>query len=219
MLAAVAGFVENLDFAHLAHNYVKLGEGVEKMKEQCRASEDGLLASTARAGRSALSALIPTSADDGEAEFTTTSDFGAIGAAPPVAKIGKKGRVRRASVFELPPQTDQHDDPKRYLSRSEGGQKAGKIPETGKIQEMGIFSRFCRSASSSTGTASTSSQENNAIADDFEWPRLWKKVFQSSVAPSLTAQKNALLDASAGQVNAYCYVQFIVSRKSISRAG
>lgn len=45
--------------------------------------------------------------------------------------------------------------------------------------------------------------ESQRLDDDHEFPILWKRVFQSSIAPTL----------ALGEVAAYCCVQFFASRQ------
>ncbi|CAD7946645.1 unnamed protein product [Amoebophrya sp. A120] len=222
MLAAIAGFVDDLKFAHLAHNYVKLGEGVEKLKEQCKehvkSQEEQMLAASYESvsrhltGRStsrvnpnparlaAAHGAGPTSqgttnyiAGDEEEEFEFHGAVQTQTQTMRRRKVASTSSNIKSIIPRRPSYSWEVTDKRLQVSTSneQRKRKSDREPEQ-KIQEMGIFSRFCK-------------QDSGDIADDFEWPRLWKKVFQSSVAPSPVA----------GQVNAYCCVQFIVHRDRI----
>ncbi|CAD7949595.1 unnamed protein product [Amoebophrya sp. A25] len=256
MLAASQGFTNNLHFAHLAHNYVKLGEGAQEMKKQCQEKqaqevEHQLAPSGGVSTKSAAASSTRTIASGGSFPDDESAFFeGSYMAGTPSSQVGSGGKTAvaprriRPRRFQRRRSVEMHEKPmtQRNAKRSKRkataspsvlrGVDSSRIPrvyppaerqtsssgniessssrrkkekkeylsssELGsqKIQEMSIFSRFCRKE---TGPNS------DVIADDYEWPRLWKNVFQSSVAPSPVNN----------EVNAYCCVQFVVSRDRI----
>ena len=249
-LAAVGGYVPDLQFSHLAHNYVKLGEGAEKMRVQCEKKKKEMPAKSSSAEGHAGSHRRPrastSSSRPGSVYSRLSAEVGLADRGPPNGDHQQhyharsreprggqmkpyramRGRTRdhwhrggstgpefisrsrgiapvaRTSIPGSAPASFHISDRDRELSRSEQHQshfktyddlEKKKRESQEKLQEGSVFSRFCRG--------------DGDIADDFEWPRLWKKVFQSSVAPSPVS----------GDVNAYCCVQFVVARDAILR--
>merc|ERR1712194_735580 len=120
-------------------------------------------------------------------------------------KIGEGGAKLKQSCFEqeknlagsTPPRRagPPADVPRRVVEGS-------SEPESDSPSSEGpLSSRFCPRRREN----GLKSAADIVLPEDYEWPRLWRRIFGSSVAPSPVN----------GEVNAYCCVQFIVRKDRI----